>query len=246
MNHILALQAPFAPDVVSWRVGATNKRKWEEAKGDKPPRRGQPLCYVDARDVMRRLDEVCGPFGWQCHYVDMTNGSTCCEIAIDANVVTGEVGPPLWIWKANGGSATGDVHKESEREMAEKGGYSDAFKRAAVLWGIGQYLYDVKAPWIPLNEWWQIPDDEKRKLHALLAGGGMQEGEKVASKRETRADYATLQAALRAAAKHGSPAFKAVWKEWQARVKDWPADWRRDITAEKDRLKAELEQGADA
>jgi hypothetical protein len=32
---------------------------------------------------------------------------------------------------------------------ADKGGISDAFKRAAVKWGIGRYLYDLKSPWVP-------------------------------------------------------------------------------------------------
>lgn len=66
------------------------------------------------------------------------------------------------------------------------------------------------------------------------------------SKRDTRADYTLLQTAMRSAAKRGGEQLASVWGEWQARVKDWPADWRREITAEKDRLKAELEQGADA
>ena len=66
------------------------------------------------------------------------------------------------------------------------------------------------------------------------------------SKRDTRADFTLLQAALRAAVKHGPEQFKAVWVEWQPRLADWPKDWKRDITAEKDRLKAELEQVADA
>jgi hypothetical protein len=34
----------------------------------------------------------------------------------------------------------------------EKGESSDAFKRAAVNWGIGRFLYDMKIAYVPANE----------------------------------------------------------------------------------------------
>lgn len=90
------------------------------------------LAYIDARDVMDRLDDVCGVEGWQCRY-SHAEGKTICEIGIK---VDGE-----WLWKADG---AGDTQVE-----AEKGATSDAFKRAAVRWGIGRYLYALPAPWVP-------------------------------------------------------------------------------------------------
>ena len=45
------LSAPFPPDRVSWRIGSTTKDKT----------RGMALAYIDARDVMERLDNVVGP-----------------------------------------------------------------------------------------------------------------------------------------------------------------------------------------
>lgn len=138
------LAEPFDPAVISWRPGQTTKDK-SKAKA---------LAYLDARDVMRRLDSVCGPANWQCRYVPMPNGTTCCEIGIHV-----EGG---WVWKSNGAGNT-DIE-------AEKGGYSDAFKRAAVLWGIGQYLYDIDSPWVRINQWKQIEDDELPRLRALLKG----------------------------------------------------------------------------
>jgi len=121
---IKALTAPFPPDRVSWRVGSTTADR----------KRGMALAYIDARDVMDRLDEVCGPENWQCRYPH-ANGKTVCEIGIRIN---GE-----WIWKADG---AGDTDFE-----AEKGALSDAFKRAAVRWGIGRYLYDLEAPWVDIE-----------------------------------------------------------------------------------------------
>lgn len=139
---LAALAAPFDPKLVSWRVGSMSKDK-SKAKA---------LCYIDARDVMRRLDAIMGA-DWQCEYVPMPNGTTCCKISLR---IDGE-----WRCRSNGAGAT-DIE-------GEKGGFSDAFKRAAVLWGIGQYLYDVDSPWVKVNEWKQIEEGEMPRLRSLLA-----------------------------------------------------------------------------
>lgn len=132
------LKKPFPTNLISWRVGATN--------GDKT--KGIALAYIDARDVMERLDAVCGVGNWQCAYPH-ANGKTSCKIGI-------KIGEE-WVWKENG---AGDSDVE-----AEKGAFSDAFKRAAVLWGIGRYLYDVKNIWValePMGKSYKIknPNDE--------------------------------------------------------------------------------------
>lgn len=116
-----ALKAEFPREAVSWRA--------QSMKADGSA--AMALAYIDARDVMNRLDDVCGPDGWQCRYPHATT-KTVCEIGIR---VDGE-----WIWKADG---AGDSDIE-----AEKGALSDAFKRAAVRWGIGRYLYDLDSPWV--------------------------------------------------------------------------------------------------
>lgn len=84
------------------------------------------LRYVDARYVMERLDEAVGPFGWTDTYRE-TDGGTICTISI---TLDGEV----WVPKS-------DVGTPSNIEGV-KGRYSDAFKRAAVKWGIGRDLYE--------------------------------------------------------------------------------------------------------
>lgn len=143
---LAALKAPFPPDRISWRVGSTSADK----------KRGMALAYIDARDVMERLDEVCGPARWQCRYPH-ANGKTVCEIGI-------KIGDE-WVWKADGAGDT-DVEKE-------KGALSDALKRAAVRWGIGRYLYDIASPWVelePAGRSYKIPDRELARLNALLGG----------------------------------------------------------------------------
>jgi len=116
------LKAPFPKDKISWRAQSLTHA------GDK----AMALAYIDARDVMNRLDEVCGVDGWQDSYHD-SGKRTYCTIAIKI----GEA----WIAKTD---AAGDTAVE-----AEKGAVSDSLKRAAVKWGIGRYLYDLPAPWVP-------------------------------------------------------------------------------------------------
>lgn len=118
-----SLKRPFPAKAISWRVGATNREK------DK----GIALAYIDARDVMRRLDDVFG-INWQCRY-SHAEGKTICEIGC---LIDGQ-----WVWRAGG---AGDTDVE-----AEKGAISDAFKRAAVLWGIGRYLYELPNNWMPIK-----------------------------------------------------------------------------------------------
>lgn len=140
------LAAPFPPDQVSWRVGSTNKEKTK----------GLALAYIDARDVMGRLDEVVGPANWQDRY-EIHGTRTICYLSINL----GE-----WVTKADG---AGDSDVE-----AEKGSISDAFKRAAVKWGIGRYLYDLDSPWVeiePFGRSYKIKQSEHRRLQAILGGG---------------------------------------------------------------------------
>jgi len=148
------LHEPFLPSLVSWRIGATN--------GDKT--KGIALAYIDARDVMDRLDSVCGPENWQAEYPF----AGCCRIGIYAPIVIGHDGDSLvydrmWVWKSNG---AGETNVEGE-----KGQFSDAFKRAAVLWGIGRYLYDLDSPWVEIEQKgksYSIKKTEMKKLTAVL------------------------------------------------------------------------------
>lgn len=135
------LARPFPSSAISWRVGSTNKEKTK----------GMALAYIDARVVMERLDEVVGPGGWQNEYTHASKDGYICRIGIK---VEGE-----WIWKANGAGET--------QVEAEKGAASDAFKRAAVLWGIGQYLYGLDSPWVELDEYKRIPKSEHAKLEEV-------------------------------------------------------------------------------
>ena len=193
-----ALSAPFPPEAISWRPGSTNKDKTK----------ARALAYLDARDVMQRLDEVCGPGNWQSRYVPMPNGTTCCEIGIHSE--------REWIWKANGAGNT-DIE-------GEKGGYSDAFKRAAVLWGIGRYLYSLDSPWVRINQWKQIEEDELPRLRALLERNGAPKITAYAARKNGEWDEAMN--ALKVAIDLGRMAVDDVVREQRPLVAKWPDNWR--------------------
>jgi len=117
------LSVPFPTTFIKWRVGSTNNG------------RGLPLCYVDVRAVMDRLDSVCGMDGWQCNYTP-AGSMLICNLGL--RLPSGEC-----VWKSDGAGAT---DFEGEKGMA-----SDALKRAAVRFGVGRYLYDLKCDWVELD-----------------------------------------------------------------------------------------------
>ena len=96
------------------------------------------LAYKDARVDMQVLDEACGPLGWQCTYQRDSKGVLQCSIGIYYAAIQ------QWVWKTSNGV-------ESDFE-SEKGEYSDAFKRAGFMWGIGRQLYDFCAIRVQLND----------------------------------------------------------------------------------------------
>ena len=109
--------------------------KWRQGRG------GMQLAYIDARCAMKRLDDVVGIDGWQDSYKSL-DGRTVCELSLKINGV--------WITKTDG---AGDTNIEGE-----KGGLSDAFKRAAVKFGVGRYLYYVPNA---VNTFDDLPDQLK-------------------------------------------------------------------------------------
>ena len=145
MIDILAkLKAPFPADQISWRPGKISKDN----------KKGLALAYIDARDVMDRLDEVVGE--WQDSYEEIA-GRLVCKITING------------ITRTDG---AGDTAIEGE-----KGGLSDAFKRAAVKWGIGRYLYRLPAQWVELDQYkqfkripslpkWALPESNGHRANA--------------------------------------------------------------------------------
>ena len=95
-----------------------------ERVGQKPGKGGNKMDYVTARFCMDRLDQSVGPQNWKNEYKEI-GGHLICGVSVKCD---GE-----WVTKW-------DVGTESNFE-AEKGNFSDAFKRACVHWGIARDLY---------------------------------------------------------------------------------------------------------
>lgn len=124
-DRLADLSAEFPREDVHWRAQTTIEKDGKH--------KALALAYLDARNVMERLDDVCGPENWQDRLEETAKGRVLCGISIN---VGGE-----WITKYDG---AGDTDVEGE-----KGALSDALKRAAVKWGIGRYLYSLPNVWVP-------------------------------------------------------------------------------------------------
>jgi hypothetical protein len=215
MNIFDQLKRPFPENKIHWRVGSTNAKKlgckpWEATQGS-------ALAYIDARDVMQRLDEVMGPAGWQCRYPLAAGELLICEVGLKIPVYEDDMGTPEWIWKANG---AGDTQVE-----AEKGKCSDAFKRAAVLWGIGRYLYYLPFSWVDLENGklkynpplpvWATPegwDMATAKKEAKDAGHPQVVAEREPQEKATKEQRAALDDYL-TTFKEGLPATKRAYEQ---------------------------------
>lgn len=128
----------------------------------KPNDNGNALCvaYIDARDVMERLDTVVGG-EWSDDYRSAPSGGLECALTV-CGVTRRDVG---------------DDQNDNEQQKA---GYSDAFKRAAVKFGIGRFLYDLpkmfgKVKQVGKN--FYLDDGEEARLRNILTKA--MSGEKV-------------------------------------------------------------------
>ena len=120
------LAEPFPAEDIDWRVAQGGFKK------DGTPW-AKVLAYITSRAVQQRLDDVCGPDGWQTELTLVGNNTYLCKLSIR---VDHEDGTSEWISRMDGSD-------ESNVE-AVKGGISGAIKRAAVQFGVGRYLYKLK------------------------------------------------------------------------------------------------------
>jgi hypothetical protein len=118
--------------------------------------KGLIVPYLDARNVMDRLDEVCGP-DWSDSYKSVVIGGTSgseCSLTV-FGVTRTDVGDP----------------DSDGMDKSLKSAYSDAFKRAAVKFGIGRFLYGspkMYAKIVPVGKSFKIADEEYKNLHNTM------------------------------------------------------------------------------
>ena len=131
-EQITQLLAPFTPNEVQWRLRNFNENG------------GYAVPYMDSRAIQNRLDTVLGKDNWQNSFSVVSSGNAK-EPTV--NVCTISIYYPdrkEWISKSDGAGA-------SDIEPA-KGGLSDAFKRAASIWGIGRYMYLLDEQWVDIEK----------------------------------------------------------------------------------------------
>jgi hypothetical protein len=119
-----ALAAQFDPSEVKWKPQTVKDN------------RALVICFVDARVIQDRLDDVLGVMGWQDSYECLPDGAVVCRLRI-------RVGDE-WITKEDVGGQSEQPDEGDRRKAA----FSDALKRAAVKFGIGRYLYRLKPQWV--------------------------------------------------------------------------------------------------
>ena len=139
-----ALREPFSPRDVDFRVqGRANEQTGKAAV----------VAFCDARAVQDRLDTVVGAgnwsFDWQPVVVDKG------EVMVAKGTLT-----IFGVAKSDAGSAS-----NFEQSL---GAVSHCFKRAAVHWGIGRYLYSVPSAWVSVEKGGRLSDATLNALRAKL------------------------------------------------------------------------------
>lgn len=116
-----ALREPFAAQLISWKPQRVNGN------------RALAVAYIDARDVMNRLDDVVAgdwEYYWSADGQDVHGSLTVCGATRED---VGEIG-------------------SGPMGATRKAAVSDALKRCGVHFGIARYLYQLPAVWVDYDE----------------------------------------------------------------------------------------------
>ncbi len=134
VKQMKSLQAPFSLEVVGFKPQTVNAAKTSALIA----------TFIDARAVVSRLDEVF-PLAWEDTYIPVEN---------DAKLLTLECS--LTVHLPDGRTITrrdvGESGNTGAMASRWKSATSDAFKRAAVKFGIGAYLYGLENTWVEVKE----------------------------------------------------------------------------------------------
>lgn len=150
---VAALEVPFEPSQIEWRVMNTTKNG--------QPVRGQVVPYADQRAYTDRLNALFTPAGWTRRYTIQTSASF--ERSKDQKIVAKVlVTCEVTVFGLGSHSATGEEWADDENALTSA--EAQSFKRACACLGLGRYLYYFSGTWVDL-------DDHKRpKSVPQLAG----------------------------------------------------------------------------
>jgi len=167
----MALEVPFDPSEIKWRVTATSTQQTKRG----PQKRGQVVAYADQRAYTDRLNAIFGEWGWTRNYdvqvaqnFERKSSSDKTPTAISAKVV---VVSRVTIHQL--GTHTGVGEEWADDENAATRAEAQSFKRACACFGLGRYLYDVDKVWVDLDQYnrpiktprlpdWACPHHAKR------------------------------------------------------------------------------------
>lgn len=128
--------------------------KWKLQSYTKAKDKAMCVAFIDARDVTKRLNEIC-VYGWhRDHFI----------LGIDVYCKVGLTMPDgSIIWRADAGESENDTERG-------KTAASDSFKRAAKEFGIGLFLYDLDIVRLPVKkdgDYHNIVDEQGNKVWDL-------------------------------------------------------------------------------
>lgn len=141
----LQLLLPFPCKDIQWRISHTTKDK----------SKGFAIPYIDKRAIQNLLDSVVGYDNWKDETVTIM-GQNAKEAAHICKISIYFPERNDWITKSDGAGSTD--------YQPVKGGLSDAFKRAASMWGIARFLYDFEGVWVSIDSKKMILQSEYEKL----------------------------------------------------------------------------------
>lgn len=116
--------------------------KWRVQSANRDRTKVQLTAYIDARQVMDVLDEHCD-HGWSSEFHEIAGGIFCTITIHDGNHCYS---------RTDAGNRIEDNNTDQMYEQGFKSSASDAFKRAAVQFGVGRFLYDIDTVWLPCND----------------------------------------------------------------------------------------------
>jgi hypothetical protein len=143
LSNKLQRKVPF-----QWRVQSRTKDK----------KKAMCSAYIDARDVQSILDEHC-EYGWSVEYKEIA-GFIFAGIGIND-----DNGKTIWKWEC--GQRIEENPQDQMYDQAGKSASSDAFKRAAVMWGIGRFLYELEMVSLPCDDFGNVVDEQGKKVWDL-------------------------------------------------------------------------------
>jgi hypothetical protein len=138
---VAALEVPFDPSQIEWRVMNTTKNQ--------QPVRGQVVPYADQRAYTDRLNALFTPAGWTRKYTIHTsaNFERSKDQKIAAKVL---VTCELTIFGLGSHSATGEEWADDDNSCTAA--EAQAFKRSCACFGLGRYLYYFTGTWVDLDD----------------------------------------------------------------------------------------------